>query len=337
MFMIIIHHMIVHGLGLSALSPEFGGSVVIKAPHMFSFMFVNSLCIIGVNCFILVSGWFSIKIKPEKLFKLIFECLFYTFLFVTLPYLFKNDYIHALTSMLIISHCKYWFFVDYIFLICFAPAMNLVFRYCSYRQLGIFILAALVIGLYFGWIWNHNINKNGYTFYQFLMMYCVGRYLRLSFDRGYFVKFKLSQFTIAYVLLALITAAVMYIFWSRNYYLMAWKMTFYNQPLIIVSSVMFILAFSRINLRSNLINKFAQSALSIYFVSSSNLFGGWANRTIASLYSESLLHCIGGILTIALGLIILAITINQLQMFLSNHVWSYIKTWKGLTVDSQSS
>ena len=127
MFLIIVHHVIVNGLSMVHMSqPAF--EPIIRNDDLMLLCIVNCFCIPAVNVFVLVSGFFEIRPTATKVISLLFSMIFYTLVF-TFPYLlYVGDYIHALSSLSILSHSPYWFLIDYLFLMLFAPMLNMMFK-----------------------------------------------------------------------------------------------------------------------------------------------------------------------------------------------------------------
>ena len=180
MFLIVIHHAIVHGLGLRGLASADATEVAIRSGDMALFCLANGFCIVAVNAFVLISGYFGIRPSKRKVLGLLLAMLFYTLLFTTGYYLMRGDLKHAVSSLLLLSHSRYWFLTDYFFLLCFAAPLNLFFERCGRRETGLFVLSLLVISSYFGFVWGHAANTNGYTLLQFIMLYALGRYVRIG-------------------------------------------------------------------------------------------------------------------------------------------------------------
>lgn len=180
MFLIVIHHAIVHGLGLRGLASADATEVAIRSGDMALFCLANGFCIVAVNAFVLISGYFGIRPTKRKVLALLLAMLFYTLLFTTGYYLMRGDLKHAVSSLLLLSHGRYWFLTDYFFLLCFAAPLNLFFERCGRRETGLFVLSLLVISSYFGFVWGHAANTNGYTLLQFIMLYALGRYVRIG-------------------------------------------------------------------------------------------------------------------------------------------------------------
>ena len=87
---------------------------------------VNSFCVVGVNCFILISGYFGIKFKWSKV-----AWLFYAIAFVaavdfclgmTGAAVFDSDY--AINTIIPFTKRHNWFVPTYLALMCLSPLLN---------------------------------------------------------------------------------------------------------------------------------------------------------------------------------------------------------------------
>lgn len=264
MVMIIIHHCIVHGLGLSALSPFYSSNLIIPYNEMPIWIGINSCCICAVNCFILISGYFKIKVTSYKFINLLFTLCFYSILLTIVPDVIDENWKEAIRNSLFLTHSPYWFVIDYLFLMVFAPMLNLAFDTFLSSKRRLIILGLLIISCYFGFVWGHSVNINGYTLLQFITMYCIGR------------EIKLSQFSMArtpsillYIISSGICAVLCWLFWDKGYNQYAWRVTYYNNPLLILSSIGLFVVFMNGHIQSKLINRIALSAFGIYLFQSS--------------------------------------------------------------------
>ena len=75
MLFIVIHHCIVSGLGLNETLND-GGENFSSATICLIVM--NAFVIVSVNVFFLISGYFGIKLRTQKIKKLLEEVLFYS-------------------------------------------------------------------------------------------------------------------------------------------------------------------------------------------------------------------------------------------------------------------
>ncbi len=264
MFMIIIHHSIVHGLGLMGLGHDGTLPMYFDDYEKPIATFVNCLCICAVNCFVLISGFFSIKTTIKKFISIVLTVLFYTFIGTSLIYLVQGNLRQAISSMMILSHQTYWFVNAYIYLMLFAPVLNSMFESFSKKYIQFIIIILIFISCYLGFIWNNPLNQDGYNLFQVIMMYCIGRYLAIY-------PFKISRIKslIIYLSCSAFAGGLMYILWIRGFYTLSWHIVCYNNPLLILSAIGLFLFFNKINIHSNFVNVCAKSAFAIYLIQSS--------------------------------------------------------------------
>lgn len=170
MFMIIIHHSIVHGLGFSGLGSVEPMYKLLNNTELLITTIINCLCICAVNCFILISGYFGIRTNLRKFLTLTFTIIFYTLIFDSCFLMTEGKYRSALASLLIFSHSNYWFVKCYLYLMAFAPVLNMMFEKLSKQYIYFIITVMLFISCYLGFFWNNELNKTGYSFFQFIMI-----------------------------------------------------------------------------------------------------------------------------------------------------------------------
>ena len=282
---------------------------------------INAMCICAVNCFILISGYFKIKVSPSKYFYIIFSLLIYAILLTIIPYIIQGSYNKAIRYSLFLSHSTYWFVIDYLFLMVFAPMINLYYDKAAYSKRKILLLGLLIISCYFGFIWNHKANTNGYTIIQFITMYCIGRELRI---RDY------NKSTLTSLIIYLSSAALIafsgYMLWAYSLNELAWKITSYNNPFVILEAIGLFLLFKNINIYSRIINILALSSFGIYLFQESYLI----KRVLCEWIQKQLYlgHDIWlAILMISIGIAIIAIIFDQLRLSLLQLIIPKLQTF----------
>ena len=182
MFMVVALHYLSHtGMLLSAGS---GGSV-----NQFLGMLVESFCIVAVNVYVLISGYFLVEagFKIKRILILVCQVLFYAML---VPLIMMGTGIFAgegegiyriLQYMFPLQTEHYWFAVSYVFLYLFSPVLNAAAKSMSRRQLQITIAGLLF--LFCGWKSvmpvQFAIDRFGSDFGWFLCVYLVAAYIRL--------------------------------------------------------------------------------------------------------------------------------------------------------------
>ncbi len=281
MFLIVVGHCIIHGLGLYGISFNSSVDVVTSGSDTTVAIIIYNFCTCAVNCFILISGYFGIKYSGKKLRSLIFTLMFYSLLFNVLPALVNNEKTDALRYILFLSHSPYWFLIDYIILMVLAPVLNEGFERFEKKYITILIVTLLIASCYLGFLWSHSVNTNGYTLSQFVTMYCLGRYIsKYSISVSSFKAYSI------YVICSLLAGLVMYLLY-HNPVVNPWKMCYYNNPLVIISAFALFFIFKNIRYSNRLVNRLALSSLAIYLVQSSQSVSSWMYNVIRHNYESA--------------------------------------------------
>lgn len=123
MVLIIIHHYAIHGGILEA---------EVRTTNKYVAVLIYSFGQVAVNVFILITGYFLIdsKFKIKKLFKLIFQVLFYTISVLILYIIFKGipNWYTVKTCLFPITSGTYWFITSYVCLYCLSPFLNILIK-----------------------------------------------------------------------------------------------------------------------------------------------------------------------------------------------------------------
>lgn len=124
MGMIVLHHFIFHGLGLYR-NLAFGEAPLMDANDTKLALIADSFLICGVDVFILISGWFSIKFKAKSFVKLFAICSFLALIGYS-AYLIRNGIPFDLGQLLrLVKRCvcvismRTWWFIQLYFLLMF--------------------------------------------------------------------------------------------------------------------------------------------------------------------------------------------------------------------------
>ncbi len=328
MLLIVIHHCIVVGLGLEGLSPKYDCEIIAKREDIPLLFLINSFCIVAVNVFILLSGYFGIKVRPQKVLSLLFAIFFYTVLFTTLPLIFQNDIKQGLIKLEpFANQPNYWFMREYFILMLFSPLVNDAIQNYSKRSILLFLSGLIFISCYLGFANGCSVNQNGYNFVNFILLYTIGGYIR----RFPIIFSKRIIFGGTYVALSLITAFMCIFCYSRGANGMAWKLTYYNNPLVIMASLALFLFFHSIKLQSIHINNIAKSSLSIYLFGCTTIILQFTSDITKSFYlkhdDQHTWLFVLSLLGISLGTAVLAVIIDQARLFIWNKIGDTITTY----------
>jgi len=198
----------------------------------------------------------------------------------------------------------------------FAPLLNNLFKNTQRKYLTYFCLLLLLVSSYFGFLWQDTINKNGYTFFQFLTLYSVGRYIH-----KYDLRLKTRYALPLYIICSIITGLLFYYLFKTHNNNWCWRMTFYNSPFVLISSISLFFVFLNIHLQSKLLNRLSKSTFAIYLISCSSL-SILHYKIIADLYTSTYNNLLIFLLLIFFALIftLLAFLIDPLQRKLNTSI-----------------
>lgn len=181
MFTIVLQHFLIHGGIMQAVNP---GSI-----NYILAIFLKSVTLFAVNCYVLISGYFLVKSKwrIKKLLLLVAQVIFYSVLIYLLlvatgsiPFSLKN----LLFSFFPILTKRYWFVTIYIGMYLLSPFVNKLIESLTQRQHALCILLLFLLFSF----WPNIIYSSdpmdaggGHGVAWFLTLYMVAAYLRLYY------------------------------------------------------------------------------------------------------------------------------------------------------------
>ena len=243
---------------------------------------VESLCLVAVNCFVLISGYFSIKLKVRSLLKFYLQC-FIIGLFSYLFYIGLSGGFYTWQSaeglftmkilierLLAFTHNGWWFVVSYVGLMLLSPLLNsAVDNMTRKRFLHSLILFSIVI-LYLGWYQKVEVTNYGNSLISFIWIYLLGRYIgkhvQIESIRKYRWLWLAGYLISALALFGMIM--LRYHFSIEMHYPLD-----YNNPFVVVAAMMLLLFFLSFSFRSKVINGIASSVFAAYLIQESCYFG----------------------------------------------------------------
>ena len=243
---------------------------------------VESFCLVAVNCFVLISGYFAIKLKVRSLLKFYLQC-FLIGLFTYLLYLGLTggfatwqctDGVFTAKilaeRLMVFTHNGWWFVVSYVGLMLLSPLLNsAVDNLSDKRLLHSLVLFSIVI-LYLGWYHKVEVTNYGNSLISFIWIYLIGRYIgkHVSLDRicRYRWVWFGGYFGAALGLFGLIM--LRYHCSIEMHYPLD-----YNNPFVVISAIMLLLFFLSFNFRSKVINWLGSSVFAAYLIQESCYLG----------------------------------------------------------------
>jgi len=316
MVFIVIHHIIVHILGLKTLETDsYDGEPILVV--------VNSLLVIGVNLFVLISGYFSIKLKWENILNLFFTVFFYVSLDFLFCKFFNVPHSQKYISAFLLGHwTNYWFIQTYVILCLTSPILNRAINSMNNKEYVHNVALLVIANCFFGFVLGNNISTNGYQYFHFVTLYFIGGLLHRS--AVLFDNYPITRNYLAYgygVICAMI-GVLCYVLYKMGEQGQVWRIFSYNDPLIILSSVMFFYMFVKLRMSSNIvINAVASSVLAIYLCQE-GIFGRYIYASFDDLFGISWTS-----LTLyAIVIFSMPLAIDQIRKSIFNRICKYIQS-----------
>lgn len=270
MFFIVMHHCLIK-CGVMNAGFDNGENLDLLAAFLDPFFFV------GVNCFVLISGYFGIEFKFKGLYKLFVQCAFYALLFYLLHLLLNDAKIGKSildNSLFVFSTPPGWWFVSvYVYLYLLSPVLNKAIDNLSQSQFKLVLLILTILNVYFGFVRQTPFNLDGYSIANFIYLYFIGRYLNLY----YVGKKNPIRHFIGYLICASVLGAmVLFKNMVLQHEAVLLNVHVYNNPLLILAAVFLLLTFASIDVSySKTINWLSFSVFSIYLITENAYVARW--------------------------------------------------------------
>lgn len=262
--------------------------------------------IIGVNAFIMISGYFSIRLKLRAFLNLGYICLFCAV--VTGALAWANDRFQP-ESLYFLTNGS-WFVRAYIGLMILSPVLNAFADRSTRRQLLTVVTLLLVYQTWFAWKPGARMQDfaQGYSILSFCVLYllmrCVRRYdLRLSLSASLLL-FAVCTGTIAGLhCLSLSLGTDLHQF-------------DYNNPLVILSAFAFFQFFLALPAGHwPLVNHLAQSTLSVLLLHNASATWPYVKDLFRQLPTSSPLLYLPALCGALLAVLLACTLIDQLRLF----------------------
>ena len=226
---------------------------------------VESVTIIGVNVFVLLSGWYGIKCSLRKILYIVFQ----TYFFIVLTYLFapwlgyeSHGFSEDFPKLFLINQ-TYPFIKQYLLLMILSPVLNYYARYAHPSEFRLLLYIFFIYQLAVSWIFCALTDFNGgNSSLSFIGLYLLARYIKM-YSPTFSIK-SAKHDALLYCMFTVFSATASYCFASKGIFL--WdRFYMYNSPFVILPALFFLLFFSKLKVKySANINFVAISCLAVY-------------------------------------------------------------------------
>ncbi len=291
---------------------------------MQSFMRIlcENFCIVGVNVFVLISGWFGINYKLKGLCSFLFQSLFFS-LAIFVPFcLFDKieaSRINIMSAFLMYKNA-YWFVWAYFILYIISPILNTFIENtdkATIRRVIILFFTTQTVLFVFTSV---GFYKAGYSPLSFIGLYLLARYFKLYRNNNGKYKY-LGVYLVCVLFNTLICFVPSYFVYDNGTILSI--VNSYTNPLNIIGALYILLFFTKINFYSGSVNWFAASCFAVYLVH----FHFCLIRYYVN-YAKDIFNNFSGITYFAIiiafisGVFIISVLIDKVRIPLFNYIWN---------------
>lgn len=249
---------------------EYGSGV-----RYYVYWFIEALCIIAVDVFVLISGYFMVesKFKAKNVFKTAISGVWiYSILFSLVAFEIGggDSGIELIKAIFPILTKKFWFVNSYVLLYILSPFLNKLIHSLSKKHftilIGYLVLVFSIRSTIFPVSWAQD-PTGGMGILLFILLYCIAAWIR----RYYCANGKKWRWLAGYIIMACLLlmskALIIKIGIGEN---LSSKFYVYASPITIVEAICLLLFF--INLRpmgnkiGNTINCIAKHSFSVYII-----------------------------------------------------------------------
>lgn len=242
------------------------GSIPIE--HKVSQLIIQSLCVVCVNCFLIISGWFGLKLKFDSVWKMwkLLVSIYVPFYLVSCIFRGADFSLFSLITKVLAFPCESYFVQNYMMLLFISPILNSFIE--SHRdKLTIYALSLFIIEVVMESVFNNKCLyiEEGYSLFHFITIYMMARAAFFHKDR--ILKIRKIFWIFGYFLCAAIVCLLHFTSYKHN-----WA---YSNPVVIIESFMLFFPFLYITFHNRFINWVAGGAFAVYIIQVTGPVSGW--------------------------------------------------------------
>ena len=318
MFLVLVLH--ANFLGIGVPTPEECAATPINAYFRF---FIESLSIVAIDVFVMISGWFGIKPSLKRLCSLLFQILFFTVSLLLVFCLIKGRSVVTLNSVLRLFMITkgYWFIKSYLCLFILSPVLNLFVEKASQNTFKWVLIGFFAFQTIYGWTDSAPEFFFGYSTLSFIGLYLLARYLRfypvriLSNRKICIVTYFAISFFVAFCIWYLMKADF------HTKYTLPIVFSYIN-PVLILSSVALLFTFINTDMaHSKVINWIAISSFAVFIIHTNEFIMPYYRSAVWFFYSNFSPILRGLLILLFLILVFLScVLLDKIRLFIWHKV-----------------
>lgn len=277
----------------------------------FWLVFNQCMSVICVNVFVMISGWFGIRLSMRKLINYIFQCMYFIVGIYLLAVIIGFDTLtlKGVMNCLLLTK-SYWFVKCFLALMLVSPILNIFVDNATRTLQKKVLISIFVFQTIFGWL--HPATgfiNDGYSLFSFVFIYLLMRYIRIYPGR-------LTELSVKMVILILLSCLSLNIALS---FILVWLnhslsiSASYINPLVIVQALFVVLLFSKLNFQNRIINFISQSCFAVFLLHThESLFVNYYGAFVMFQYANNnIMIAITNIILMMITVFIFAVLLDQ--------------------------
>lgn len=240
-----------------------GASDILSRPlESFSRMLAEQLCIVSVDIFVMISGWFGIKPSVKGIANILYQVLFYGVVLMLVGIAFglpvpKTEMMHVF-----LAGGYYWFIAAYLGLYTLSPVLNLFVEKSKPGTILKVLICFFLLQCLFGWLTELGTYSGGSSLISFVGIYLLSRFVKSYSNR--LKSMEVPKCLVMYLVLTLVPVLLAFV--GMKYLDTTFCPLKYSSLFVIAASLFLLLAFSKFEFQSRTVNWAACSVLSVYLV-----------------------------------------------------------------------
>ncbi len=251
------------------------------------FEFIMFIIVVHVNSYVLVSGYFQSKnkFKMSKLLKTVNMVWFYRIvlmIFMIVINIWHPTNIEIFRNSFPINLDFYWFFNVYALLYCISPFLNGYIEKSSKKDLKKLIIVLFLLFSILPYITGMKaFDNNGFTLYNFVLLYFIGAYLRKYPVRDWYIFKNVSKNLFQIICISVFIGCALFNFLLTRFgaSILSYSNIFneigsnlnrfppiYSNPFVIIQTIAYFCFFGTLNFKSRIINKLSSLTFGVYLL-----------------------------------------------------------------------
>lgn len=284
----------------------------------------QAICIVAVNVFVMISGWFGINPSRKGFLNLLFQIFIYSIIvyIVAICTGYGSLSVDGIKSIFLATSSN-WFIKAYILLYILSPVLNGFVENASKLVYLRVLVGFFIFQMIYGWFFSTSTDYivGGYSPISFIGLYLLIRYVKIYKPKWTLwpVRIHILMWLVVIFSVTIVCITPPLVFGAKYSTIYGYNLLNYISPTTIIAALLMILITSKIQIENSLINRLASSSFAVYLV--------FVNPHILSVYGccfRTLHHKYQGV---SYWIIVLGIVI-VLYMIVAFFDTVRLKIWK---------